>query len=165
MSHFVTIASVSAHGVRGPGQLGACGVGNIAGSPGTGMSKTKTTAAIQRIAAATTNNQIATRPRTQALYCWHRRPKAYRARHISAMSRYKSRHSAKAVEQDFPHYVDVVVPPSGLGTKLDAMYDFHAKHGIKPQRGHGRHDANGSIIRWCFADVSQATAFASKFRT
>jgi hypothetical protein len=67
------------------------------------------------------------------------------------------------VEQDFPHFVDVVVPPGGLGTKLDAMYDFHAQHGIKPQRGHGRHDANGSIIRWCFADPALAAAFASKF--
>jgi hypothetical protein len=29
------------------------------------------------------------------------------------MSRYKGRQSAKAVEQDFPHYVDIVVPEGG----------------------------------------------------
>ena len=40
------------------------------------------------------------------------------------MSRYKGRQSAKAVEQDFPHYVDVVVPEGDLGMKLNAMYDF-----------------------------------------
>jgi hypothetical protein len=30
--------------------------------------------------------------------------------------------------------VDIIVPPGGLGTRLDAMYDFHTQHGIKPQR-------------------------------
>ena len=28
------------------------------------------------------------------------------------------------------------------------MYDFHTQYGIKRQRGHGRHDANGSVIRF-----------------
>ena len=65
------------------------------------------------------------------------------------MTRYKGRQNAKAVERDFPHFVDIVVPPGGLGAKLDDMYEFHTMHGIKPQRGHGRHDANGSVIRWC----------------
>ena len=36
--------------------------------------------------------------------------------------------SAKAVEQDFPHFVDMVVPPGGLGKRLDAMYEFHTRH-------------------------------------
>ena len=79
------------------------------------------------------------------------------------MSRYKGRQSAKSVEQDFPHFVDIAVPPNGLGTKLDAMYDFHARHGIQPKRGHGRHDANGSVIRWCFTDKALAAAFAGEF--
>ena len=57
------------------------------------------------------------------------------------MPRYKGRQSAKAVEKDFLHHVDMVVPPGGLGSKLDAMYEFHARRGIKPQRSHGRHDA------------------------
>ena len=34
---------------------------------------------------------------------------------------------------------------------------------IKPQRGHGRHDANGSVIRWCFADPAIAKSFAAVF--
>ena len=79
------------------------------------------------------------------------------------MTRYKGRQNAKAVEQDFPHFVDIVVPPGGLGSKLDAMYDFHTQYGIKPQRGHGRHDANGSVIRWCFADPKIAKSFATVF--
>ena len=34
---------------------------------------------------------------------------------------------------------------------------------IKPQRGHGRHDGNGSVIRWCFADPAIAKSFAAVF--
>jgi hypothetical protein len=52
-----------------------------------------------------------------------------------------------------------------LGTRLDAIYEFHAQHGIEPQRGHGTQTADGSVIRWCFADASLAAAFASKFET
>ena len=63
----------------------------------------------------------------------------------------------------FLHLVDIVVPLSGLGSKLDAMYDFHTQYGIKPQRAHGRHDANGSVIRWCFADPATAKSFATVF--
>ena len=79
------------------------------------------------------------------------------------MTRYKGRQNAKAVEKDFPHFVDVVVPPIGLGKKLDAMYEFHGQNGIRAQRGHGRHDANGSVVRWCFADPAIAAAFAKEF--
>ena len=64
------------------------------------------------------------------------------------MTRYKGRQNAKAVERDFPHFVDIVVPLGGLGSKLDVMYD----------------DANGSVIRWCFADLKIAEAFAEAFK-
>jgi hypothetical protein len=64
------------------------------------------------------------------------------------MSRYKGRLKAAQTERLFPYHVDIVVPPGGLGTQLDAMYDFHIQHGIKPQRGHGVHTVDGSVIRW-----------------
>ena len=79
------------------------------------------------------------------------------------MARYKGRQNATAVEKKFPHFVDSVVPLGGLGSKLDAMYDFHAQYGIKPQRVQGKHDANGSVIRWCFADPAIAKSFATVF--
>jgi hypothetical protein len=50
-------------------------------------------------------------------------------------------------------------------SRLDAMYEFHTMHGIKPQRGKGRHDADGSVIRWCFADPAVAKSFAAVFGT
>jgi hypothetical protein len=77
------------------------------------------------------------------------------------MRHYKDRQSAKALERDFPHIVDIVVPPDGLGYRLDAMYEFHTRHSIKPHRGEGKRDRSGIVIRWCFADRS----FASAFRT
>jgi hypothetical protein len=70
---------------------------------------------------------------------------------------------ASSIEQDFPHHVDILVPPNGLGSQLDAMYDFYSQRGIEPQRGQPRYDAKGSVIRWCFADASVASAFANKF--
>jgi hypothetical protein len=43
------------------------------------------------------------------------------------------------------------------------MYAFHTLLGIKSKRGHGRHDANSSVIRFCFADENSAAAFANEF--
>src|SRR5262245_31410906 len=82
-----------------------------------------------------------------------------------SMTRYKGQLRASRTEQEFPHHVEIIVPPGGLGTRLDAMYDFHAQHGIKPQRGHSTHTADRAVIRWCFADGSLAEAFSSKFAT
>lgn len=79
------------------------------------------------------------------------------------MNRHRTRRTAKEVEQDFPHFVDIAVPPSGLGSKLAAMYDFHARHRISPKRGHGRREDRGGTIRWCFADPALADAFAQEF--
>jgi hypothetical protein len=76
----------------------------------------------------------------------------------------RGQHSAKSVEQDFPHYVDIPVPPGGLGNKLNAMYDFHARNGVAPKRGHLARRRDGtSVIRWCFADSVMAAAFAKEF--
>ena len=61
------------------------------------------------------------------------------------MTRYKGQLRASRIEQEFPYHVDIVVPPGGVGTRLDAMYDFHTQHGIKPQRGHGKHNADSAL--------------------
>jgi hypothetical protein len=47
------------------------------------------------------------------------------------MSRYKGKQQAKTIERDFPHVVEIAVPPDGLGSLLIAMYEFHARHGIE----------------------------------
>jgi hypothetical protein len=85
------------------------------------------------------------------------------ATELPNMSRYRGRQSAKAVEQDYPHHVDMSVPLGGLGSRLNAMYEWHDLYGITPQCGHGRHDTNGGVIRWCFADPDLAKQFAREF--
>jgi len=81
------------------------------------------------------------------------------------MTRPKGRQSAKAVEKDFPHFVDMVMPLGGFGNRLDTMYEFHDRHGIEAKRGDGwRDQIKGRIyIRWCFADPAIAAAFAKEF--
>ena len=79
------------------------------------------------------------------------------------MSRYKGRASAKAIEKDFPYHVDIAIPFGGLGKRINDMYAFHTLLGIESKSGLGRHDANGSVIRFCFADENSAAAFANEF--
>jgi hypothetical protein len=79
------------------------------------------------------------------------------------MSRYKGSQSAKIIEHQFPHFVDVVVPSGTLGPRLNAMYGFHARHGIQPKRGQWRPGNHGGCITWCFADEALANAFANEF--
>jgi hypothetical protein len=79
------------------------------------------------------------------------------------MARSKGRQSVKSVEQEYPHFVEIAVPPNGLGNTLIAMYAFHAKHGIEAKRGHGRHGDGAGYIRWCFADPALADAFTKEF--
>ncbi|MFZ0027887.1 MAG: hypothetical protein WBV76_19535 [Pseudolabrys sp.] len=81
------------------------------------------------------------------------------------MTRYKGRASPKAIEREFPHIVEMILPEGGFGRTLDAMFDFHARHGIRAINSTGRRDENGrDIIRWCFADPKLAEAFANEFR-
>jgi len=79
------------------------------------------------------------------------------------MSRSKGSQSPKIIEQQFPHIVDVVVPSGTLGPRLNAMYNFHARHGIQPRRGQWRPGSDGGYITWWFADKGLAGAFASEF--
>ena len=80
-----------------------------------------------------------------------------------SMSRYKGRTNPKSIERDFPHIVEMVVPEGDLGGWLDAVYEFHARHGIQAQRGRSRRDDGRDYIRWCFADREIAAAFANEF--
>ena len=79
------------------------------------------------------------------------------------MTRYKGRSNAKAVERDFPHIVEMAVPPHGFGIRLDAMYEWHRSRDIEARRGQGRHEDDRDYVRWCFADPNIAVAFASEF--
>ena len=79
------------------------------------------------------------------------------------MSRYKGRPSAKAIERDFPHVVETVVPPNGLGMTLNDMYGFHARYGIRAHTFRRRDETGHDYICWCFADLAVAKSFAAVF--
>ena len=80
------------------------------------------------------------------------------------MSRYKGRANTKAIEQAYPHIVEMIVPLGGFGRKLDDMYEWHRGRGIRINA-----DAAGATrmamitFRWCFANVITAQDFARKF--
>jgi hypothetical protein len=44
------------------------------------------------------------------------------------MTRYKSQLRASRVEQEYPHHVDILVPPGGLGTRLDVSPKKQARN-------------------------------------
>ena len=80
------------------------------------------------------------------------------------MPRAKGRNSPKSIERNALHIVEMVVPLGGLGKTLDAIYDFHARHGIRAKHGRTRHDVNGhNYLRWRFVDRRTAVRFANKF--
>ena len=79
------------------------------------------------------------------------------------MIRYTGRTSAKAVERNFPHMVEMAVPPGGLGRRLDAMRGWHKMRGIQSHQSRGRYTEGTSYIRWCFADEVTAEAFLVAF--
>jgi hypothetical protein len=80
------------------------------------------------------------------------------------MTRYKGKVSARTIERDFPNVVETVVPKGGLGKTLDAMHEFHKRHGIEAHTGKGRRDKDGrDYIRWCFANTGTAAKFKSQF--
>jgi hypothetical protein len=79
------------------------------------------------------------------------------------MTRYKGRTSQKAIEREFPHVVEIAVPPRGLGVQLDAMYQFHRARGIQACIGLGRRDGGRDYLRWYFTRPTAANAFAAEF--
>jgi hypothetical protein len=80
------------------------------------------------------------------------------------MTRYKGRTSPEAIERDFPHHVEMIVPLGGFGKKLDVMHEWHSARGIEAMHGRGRRDEKGrNYIRWCFSGPTVASAFESQF--
>jgi hypothetical protein len=79
------------------------------------------------------------------------------------MTRYKGHASPKTIEREFPHVVEIAVPPGGLGTQLDATHHFHHARGVEACLGLGRHDKDRDYLRWYFTRPTMAEAFATEF--
>ena len=79
-------------------------------------------------------------------------------------TRYKGRISQKAIEREFPHVVEIAVPPGGLGAQLDAMHYFHRARGIEACLGLGSRDEGHDYLRWYFTRPAAANAFCGRVR-
>lgn len=79
------------------------------------------------------------------------------------MGRRKSEVTGHMNEQDFPHIVELALPPGGFGDQLADFEAFHRQRRIPVRRGRGRHEATQSYVRFCFPDAATADAFRDRF--
>jgi hypothetical protein len=66
-------------------------------------------------------------------------------------------------ERDFPHIVELMVPPGGFHDEGSGFEDFHRERGIPLRPGQGRQEAAQSYVRFCFPNVAAADAFHERF--
>jgi hypothetical protein len=79
------------------------------------------------------------------------------------MTRYKGRVTPKKIARLYPHVVEVMVPPGGLGRRIYDMHAFHRQRGIRDQHLPRRRDDEHDYSRWCFADRVHALALTLEF--
>src|SRR5262249_18800305 len=66
-------------------------------------------------------------------------------------------------EQDFPHLVELALPPGGFRSVFPEIDTFHRDRRIPVRRGRSRHEAEQFYIRFCFPDTATADAFRNRF--
>jgi hypothetical protein len=66
-------------------------------------------------------------------------------------------------ERDFPHLVELALPPKGLRAIFLDIDTFHRHNRIPARRGRSQHDIGQPRIRFCFPDAAIADAFRDRF--
>jgi hypothetical protein len=66
-------------------------------------------------------------------------------------------------EGDFPHLVELALPPEGFRGVLLEIDAFHRERRIPVRRGRNRHEIKQVYIRFCFPDAAIADAFRNRF--
>jgi len=79
------------------------------------------------------------------------------------MSRRKREITGLMNERDFPHLVELALPPAGFRSAFLEFDAFHRQRRIPVRRGRSRHEAEQSYIRFCFPDAATADAFRNRF--
>ena len=79
------------------------------------------------------------------------------------MTRRKREITGLTNERDFPHLVELALPPGGFRSVFLEFDAFHRQRRIPVRRGRSRHEAERSYIRFCFPDAATADAFRSRF--
>jgi len=79
------------------------------------------------------------------------------------MTRRKREITGLANEQDFPHLVELALPPGGFRSVFPEIDTFHRDRRIPVRRGRSRHEGEQFYIRFCFPDTATADAFRNRF--
>jgi hypothetical protein len=79
------------------------------------------------------------------------------------MSRRKSEITGHMNERDFPHLVELALPPGGFRSQDLEFAAFHRDRGVPIRRGRGRHEGEQFYVRFCFPDAAIADAFQERF--
>jgi hypothetical protein len=79
------------------------------------------------------------------------------------MTRRKREIAGLSNERDFPHLVELALPPGGLRSVFLDFDAFHRQQRIPVRRGRSRHEVGQSHIRFCFPDSATADAFRNRF--
>jgi hypothetical protein len=66
-------------------------------------------------------------------------------------------------ERNFPHLVELALPPEGFRDVLLQIDAFHRERRIPVSRGRSRHEVKRIYIRFCFPDTATADAFRNRF--
>ena len=79
------------------------------------------------------------------------------------MTRRYGETSSAMNQREFPHLVDLALPPGGFSTHIVDFDAFHRAHGIPTRRGRGRTELERFFVRFCFSDGATADAFRDRF--
>ena len=79
------------------------------------------------------------------------------------MTRRKGEITGHMNERDFPHLVELALPPGGFRSQTSEFEAFHREPRIRKRRGRGRHEGGQFYIRFCFPDAATADAFHDRF--
>ena len=78
------------------------------------------------------------------------------------MTRRKREITGLANEQDFPHLVELALPPGGFRIVFQEIEAFHRERRIPVRRGRSRYEVNPFYIRFCFPDTATADEFRNR---
>ena len=66
-------------------------------------------------------------------------------------------------ERDFPHLVELALPPGSFRSVVLEIDAFHRERRIPVVRGQSRHEVKQFYIRFCFPDTATADEFRNRF--
>jgi hypothetical protein len=82
---------------------------------------------------------------------------------LNMMTRRKGEITGHQNERDFPHLVELPLPPGGFRGQLSEFDAFHRDRRLQVHRGRGRNEAEQFYVRFCFPDAASADAFRDRF--